>query len=89
MDEFHSKVTRRDKKLKLLGQGLRKIYGRKSVTPYYADMKLKRKKNNASFLDIINLKFKGRTDTKTACVMKNCPAVQEGQAPILSVTRPV
>ena len=49
MDKFHSKVTRRDKKSKLLGQGIRKIYGRKSVTPYYAEMKLKRKKNGLIF----------------------------------------
>ena len=34
-------------------------------------MKLKRKKKSASFLDIINLKFKDRNDTKIACVMKN------------------
>ena len=71
MDKFHSKVTKRDKRSKLLGQGIRKIYGRKSVTPYYAEMKIKRKKKSASFLDIISLKFKGRADTKIACVIKN------------------
>ena len=71
MDKFHSKVTRRDKKSLLLGQGIRKVFGRKTVTPYYREEKIKRKKKAASFLDIINLKFKGRNDTKIACVMRN------------------
>lgn len=71
MDKFHSKVTKRNKKSDLLGQGLRKVYGRKSVQPYYRQHREEKKKKAASFLDIINLSLQGRDDTKIACVVKN------------------
>ena len=68
---FHSKVTKRNKKSDLLGQGLRKVYGRKSVQPYFRQYREDKKKKAASFLDIIHLRLKGRDDTKIACVVKN------------------
>ena len=71
MEKFHSKVTKRNKKSDLLGQGLRKVYGRKSVQPYFRQYREDKKKKAASFLDIIHLKFQGRNDTKIACVVKN------------------
>ena len=71
MDKLHSKVTRDNKGTDLLGQGLRKVHGRKSVQPYYKDMRREKKKKAESFLEIINLKLNGRDDTRIACVMRN------------------
>ena len=66
--EFHSKVTKRNKKSDLLGQGLRKVYGRNSVQPYYRQYRDEKKKKAASFLEIINLRLQGIF----ACVVMNC-----------------
>ena len=71
MDRVHSKVTKRDKGSKLLGQGLRKVYGRGAVQPYYREYKQEKKKKAESFLEIIDMKLKDRDDTKIACVIKN------------------
>ena len=71
MDKLHSKVTRDNKGTDLLAQGLRKVHGRKSVQPYYKDMRREKKKKAESFLEIINLKLNGRDDTRIACVMRN------------------
>ena len=73
LDKFHSKVTRDNKGTDLLGQGLRKVFGRKSVQPYYKDRRRERKKKAESFLEIIDLKLKDRDDTRIACVMRNAP----------------
>ena len=72
LDKFHSKVTRDNKGTDLLAQGLRKVHGRKSVQPYYKDMRREKKKKAESFLEIINLKLQvGRDDERIACVMRN------------------
>ena len=73
LDKFHTKVTRDNKGTDLLAQGLRKVHGRKSVQPYYKERRRERKKKAESFLEIIDLKLKGRDDTRISCVMRNAP----------------